>query len=76
MRIISDSQSRQILKNDLMREARQKHAAQLEAADSVERRKIMQKIEAEVEKELRRRGMSRRRKLLSDVFDEGGGLLH
>ncbi len=73
-RIISDSESRQILKNDLMREARQRYDAQLESADPEERQKIMNRIEGEVEEELRRR--ERGRRFLSRIFSEGDGLLH
>lgn len=71
MAIISDRESRQILKNDLIRQARQRYADQLESAGSEERDKIMCQIEAEVEKELRRRGLGGRRRFLTDT-----GLLH
>lgn len=73
-KIISDSESRQILKNHLLRQARQSYQARLESADSQERQKIMSQIEREVEKELRRR--ERRGKFLSGIFSEADGLLH
>ncbi len=71
MGIISDRESRQILKNHLIRQARQRYADQLESAGSDEREKIMSQIEGEVEKELRRRGLGGRWGVPSD-----SGLLH
>ena len=71
MRIISNSEARQILKNDLKRRAVEKHAAQLQSADPEERQRIMAKIDHDVEKELR----SRRWGHLGNL-SEGSNLIH
>ncbi len=76
MRIISDSEARQILKRDLKRQAQERHAAQLESADSEERQGIMDQIEREVEKELRQRGLGKKRGFFSGLLYPGDGLLH
>jgi hypothetical protein len=75
MEIISDSESRQILKNDLLREAKRRHTAKLESADSQERERILNHIEKEVEEELRRRGLGGRRRF-SSISWLGGELFH
>jgi len=56
--IISRTESLQILKNDLLKRALEKHAAELREA-SVERRdEILAQIEKDVEKEVRQREMT------------------
>ncbi len=76
MKIISEAESRQILKNDLIRQAREKFAAQLESADAEERQRIMGQIERDAEEELRRRDPKRKRTFLSRMFSGGEDLLH
>ena len=71
MRIISNSEARQILKNDLKRRAVERHAAQLQSADREEGQRIMAKIDRDVEKELR----SRCRGHLGSL-SEGSNLIH
>ncbi len=75
MRIISDSEARQILKRELMRQAEERDAAQLEAAGPAERQRIMGQIEREVEKELRHRGLGKKRGFFSALLYPGDGLL-
>ena len=55
--IISNSQARQILKNDLRRLALQKHAAELKDATPERRSEIMAQIDREIQKELRKRAI-------------------
>ena len=71
MRIISNSQARQILKNDLKRRAVERQAAQLQSADPEERQALMAKIDHDVEKEMR----SRRWGHLGSP-SEGSSLIH
>ncbi len=75
MGIISDSEARQILKRELMRQAQERDAAQLEAAGAAERQKIVDQIEREVEKELRHRGLGKKR-FFSGLPYPRDGLLH
>ena len=53
--IISDSQARQILKNDLRRRALEQRAAELNAATPERRSQIMAEIDRDIQKELRKR---------------------
>ena len=55
--IISDSQALQILKNDLRRQALEKHAAELKDASPERSSEIMAQIERDIEKKLRNRSM-------------------
>ncbi len=51
--VISSDESLRILKNDLRKAALAKHAAQLAKATADERQKTIERIERDVEKELR-----------------------
>jgi hypothetical protein len=51
--IISRGEALQILKNDLRRAALERHAAELANASAVERLKITERIDHEVQRELR-----------------------
>ncbi len=51
--IISRGQALQILRNDLRRLAREKHAGQLRTATAEQKAKILARIEEEVEVEVR-----------------------
>ncbi len=53
--IISDSEARQILKNELRRLALEKHAAELKDASPVRRAEIMAQIDRDIQMELRKR---------------------
>jgi hypothetical protein len=53
--IISRAQSLQILKNDLRKAALGKQAAELAKVTAEDRQKMMAQIDADIEKELRRR---------------------
>ena len=53
--IISRAESLQILKNDLLKHALQKHAAELKEASTERRGEILAQIEKDVQKEVRRR---------------------
>jgi len=53
--IISDTEALQILKNDLLRRALEKHAPELRDATAEERAEIMARIEQDIQQELRRR---------------------
>ncbi|HWW01450.1 MAG TPA: hypothetical protein VNZ64_17265 [Candidatus Acidoferrum sp.] len=54
-RIISRAESFRILKNDLRRAALENHAAELKEAGVEKREEIFDKIERDIEKEIRRR---------------------
>ena len=49
----------QILENDLLRLARERHAPQLQTATPEKRKELMAQIEREVQEELRRRRLKR-----------------
>lgn len=53
--IISDVEAFRIVKNDLLRLALEKHAAELKSATAEKRAEIMALIAREIEKELRKR---------------------
>jgi hypothetical protein len=53
--IISRGESMRILANDLRKIALKKHAAELSEATAAERQGILQRIEQDIQKELRRR---------------------
>ena len=53
--IISRTESLQILKNDLLKRALEKHAAELKEAGTERRGEILAQIEKDVQKEVRRR---------------------
>jgi hypothetical protein len=57
--IISRGESMRILANDLRKTALQSHAAELSKATAEERQRILERIEQDIQKELRRR-ISRR----------------
>lgn len=57
-RIISRGQALQILKHDLRKAALDQHAAELQTAAPEQRQKILDRIDKDIEKELRRRARS------------------
>ena len=57
--IISRAEALQILENDLLRLARERHAPELQAASPEKRKELMAQIEREVQEELRRRRLKR-----------------
>jgi hypothetical protein len=52
--IISDGEARQILKNDLRKQALERHAIELKAATTERQVAIMEAIDREIEKELQK----------------------
>jgi hypothetical protein len=55
--IISRSESLRILKNDLRKTALEKHATELAQAKPADRQELINRIDRDIEKELRRRTM-------------------